>query len=258
MSYYFDSHCHLDDERFKEDLPEIIQKMKSANVKYCLSLGTDVRSSKENISIAETYDMVYAACGVHPHQAQEVEESFLSDIETLLSHPKVKALGEIGLDYYYDFSPREKQKMVLRSQIELAYQKKTPIVLHVREAHGDMIDTLKTLKNKLPGGVIHSFSGSKESAKIYLDMGFYISFTGAVTFKNASKLLEVAKFVPLDRLLIETDSPYLAPVPYRGKRNDPSYVFLVCEKQAELHGVSSEKMAEISSVNARMLFGICE
>lgn len=256
MIKLFDSHCHLDDEKFSEDLDEVIEDFKAKSVEKCLSLGTDIRSSQKNIEIAEKYDGIYCACGVHPHQAAEADSDYILRLNELLNNPKAIAVGEIGLDYFYDFSPREIQKSLLVSQIVLAKSRGLPAVYHVREAHGDMIDVLKGMKTELPKGVIHCYSGSKESAREYLNLGHYISFTGSITFKNASKIIEALSFVPLDRLLIETDSPYMTPVPHRGKRNTPAFVSLVCEKMAQVKNISYEEMAEISYNNAKKLFNI--
>ena len=174
----------------------------------------------------------------------------------MLGQGKVVALGEIGLDYYYDFSPRDLQKRMLSQQLDLAYELNLPVILHVRDAHGDMVDLLRARGDRLPGGVLHCFSGSKESAAEYVKLGFYISFAGPVTFKNADKLLLAAQSVPEDRILIETDSPYLAPVPMRGKRNDPSLVRYVCTKMAELRGIEEEEMSELTLRNALRFFGM--
>lgn len=256
MICFFDSHCHLDDEKFSDDLDSVIKDFKANNVQKCLSLGTDIKTSKKNIEIAEKYEGIYCACGVHPHQAAEAESGYISDIEALLDNNKVIAVGEIGLDYFYDFSPKDIQKTVLVPQILLAKKRSLPAVYHVRDAHGDMLDILRSIKCELPSGVIHCYSGSKDSAREYLDLGHYISFTGSITFKNANKIIEALSYIPLDRLLIETDSPYMTPVPHRGKRNTPKFVSLVCEKMAEIKGVSLEKMAEISFNNAMKLFNI--
>lgn len=254
----FDTHCHLDDERFSEDRDQLIQALPKQGLVSCVTVGSDLASSERSIALAHQYAHIYAAAGVHPHEAAKAPEDYLSRLRLLLKTPKVVALGEIGLDYYYDFSPRETQKEILTQQLDLAYELKMPVILHVRDAHGDMIDLLRNLGERRPSGVLHCFSGSAESALEYVRMGFYISFAGPVTFKNAGKLLLAAQAVPSDRLLIETDSPYLAPVPMRGKRNDPSLVRHVCIKLAELRGVDTETMAEMTCSNAQRFFGIPE
>ena len=246
---FFDSHCHLEDERFAEDFAETLERMKQGNIERCVSVGTDIKTSNQCIAIAHQHDGVFASCGVHPHEAQEAPSDYLSVISELLNLPKVVALGEIGLDYHYDFSPKDIQHKVFKEQLALAVQKDVPVILHVREAHGDVLSILKEMP-KPPKAVLHCFSGSEEMAKEYVKMGFYISFAGPVTYKKAPNLWESAKAVPLDRLLIETDSPYLAPVPFRGKRNEPTHVAYVSHKLAELKGLPLEEMAEITYQNA--------
>lgn len=256
MMGLFDSHCHLDDSRFDDDLQDVIDRMQVQGMMACTCVGSDLETSKKCIDIARQHDLVYAAAGVHPHEAKDVPDDYLNQIEALLQHEKVVALGEIGLDYYYDHSPRETQKKVFLEQLELAYALQKPVILHVRDAHGDVLDLLKERKNRLPGGIVHCYSGSADSAREYMDLGFYISFAGPVTYKNARKPNEAATYVPLDRLLIETDSPYLAPVPLRGKRNEPANVRYVCEHLAGLQGVSSEEMAQVTCRNACTVYGI--
>lgn len=252
----FDTHCHLDDERFNEDREQLIQALPEQGLVYCVTVGSDLDSSARAIALAHQYGYLYAAAGVHPHEASDAPGDYLDRLRYMLEQEKVVALGEIGLDYYYDFSPRDLQRTMLSQQLDLAYEMKLPVVLHVRDAHGDMMDLLRARKDRLPCGVLHCFSGSAESAAEYVKMGFYISFAGSVTFKNAGKLLLAAQSVPEDRILIETDSPYLAPVPMRGKRNDPSLVRYVCQKLAELRGLGEEEMGELTCRNALRLFGI--
>ncbi len=220
----FDSHCHLDDQKFDDDRHELIQSLPAQGLAYCLTVGSNISSSENSLQLAQQYDFIYAGAGVHPHEAEKAPLDYLKHLDIILEQKKAVALGEIGLDYHYDFSPRDIQRKLLEEQLDLAYQKNLPVVLHVREAHGDMIDILKMHSSRLSGGVLHCFSGSAESALEYVKLGFYMSFAGPVTFKNAGKLTLAAQAVPMDRLMIETDSPYLAPVPERGKRNDPSKV----------------------------------
>ena len=250
----FDSHAHFDDERFDDDRHELLCSMAENGVSNIVNIGADLESSRNSVSLAEAYDFIYAAVGVHPHDVKDMTEDTISEIAKLSTHEKVVAIGEIGLDYYYDNSPREIQRYWFDRQMKLAYELNLPVIIHSRDATEDTIAICKA--NKIHGGIIHCYSGSVESAKIYLDMGYHISFAGPVTFKNARALPEVAKIVPEDRLLIETDSPYMAPEPHRGKRNSSIYVRHVAEKIAELRGVSTEHIAKITSDNAKALFNI--
>lgn len=251
---FFDTHAHLNDERFDEDRQELISSFKEHGISNTCEIGFDLPSSHKALELAEKYDFIYAAVGVHPHDADSLTQEGLSEIEKMLSHKKAVALGEIGLDYYYDNSERDVQRYWFAEQAELAKSLNCPITVHTRDA---MADTINILKAHGGGdGIIHCYSGSVESAKILLNMGYYISFAGPVTFKNASTALEVIKYVPTDRMLIETDSPYLAPVPYRGKRNCPVYVAEVAKKIAEIKGMVLEEVAEITSNNAKKVYRI--
>ena len=252
----FDSHCHLDDERFDADRAETIDRVQAGGVQRCVCVGSDLPSSKRCIALADAYDFIYAAAGVHPHEAKDAPADYLDRLKALLAHPKVVALGEIGLDYYYDLSPRDTQRRVMEEQIDLALETDMPVIFHIRDAHGEMLERLKTRGGRLPAGVIHCCSASAEVVREYLKMGFYISFAGPITFKNAAAPVAASQAVPLDRLLIETDSPYLTPVPLRGRRNEPTYVRYVLEKQAEIHGVDPETLAEITFRNACALYRI--
>ena len=251
----FDSHCHLDDEKFNEDRAETIARLREGGVERCVCVGSDLPSSRRCVALAEQYPFIYAAAGVHPHEAKDAPADYLDQLKTLLAHPKVMALGEIGLDYYYDLSPRDVQKRVVQEQLDLACETDMPVIFHIRDAHGDMFDILRS-RSRLPAGVIHCCSASAEMVREYLKMGFYISFAGPITFKNAAGPVSASQAVPLDRLLIETDSPYLAPVPLRGRRNEPANVRYVLEKQAEIHGVPPEELAEITFRNACALYRI--
>lgn len=251
----FDSHCHLDDEKFNEDRAETIARLREGGVERCVCVGSDLPSSRRCVALAEQYPFIYAAAGVHPHEAKDAPADYLDQLKTLLAHPKVMALGEIGLDYYYDLSPRDVQKRVVQEQLDLACDTDMPVIFHIRDAHGDMFDILRS-RSRLPAGVIHCCSASAEMVREYLKMGFYISFAGPITFKNAAGPVSASQAVPLDRLLIETDSPYLAPVPLRGRRNEPANVRYVLEKQAEIHGVPPEELADITFRNACALYRI--
>lgn len=251
----FDSHCHLDDEKFNEDRAEVIARLREGGVERCVCVGSDLPSSRRCVALAEQYPFIYAAAGVHPHEAKDAPADYLDQLKTLLAHPKVMALGEIGLDYYYDLSPRDVQKRVVQEQLDLACDTDMPVIFHIRDAHGDMFDILRS-RSRLPAGVIHCCSASAEMVREYLKMGFYISFAGPITFKNAAGPVSASQAVPLDRLLIETDSPYLAPVPLRGRRNEPANVRYVLEKQAEIHGVPPEELADITFRNACALYRI--
>lgn len=253
----FDSHAHLNDERFDEDREELINSLKAKGVDLVLNPGACIETSKSSVDLANKYDFIYTAVGVHPHDVGEMTEE---DIETLrklaLENEKVKAIGEIGLDYYYDNSPREIQKKWFKRQIELANELKLPIIIHDRDAHGDTFEIIKNTKSPEIGCVLHCYSGNVELAKEYVKMGCYISIPGTVTFKNNKKTREVAKEIPLEYLLIETDSPYMAPEPHRGKRNDPSLVQFVADKIAQEKGISYEQVCKATKENAKRFFNI--
>lgn len=249
----FDTHAHLLDERFDEDRAEVMASLPEKDIAYVLEACTQVPDAEKTLAFARKYPFVVAALGTHPHEAAGMGKEHLTLLETLLSDEKAVAVGEIGLDYHYDFSPREVQRMWFSEQLTLARAKKLPVVLHVREADGDALAMLRAQKDGLTG-VMHCFSGSYETAKVCLDLGLYIAFGGALTFQNAKKALEIAAKLPMDRLLIETDCPYMTPVPYRGKRNDPSLVRLVCEKLAEIRQMDVEEAAQITLQNGLRLF----
>ena len=251
---FFDTHAHLNDERFDEDRENLINSFKEFGISNTCEIGFDLPSSKKAIELSEKYDFIYAVVGVHPHDASTLTDEGLLELEKMLFCEKAVALGEIGLDYYYDNSERDVQRYWFMRQAELAKSLDCPISVHTRDA---MEDTINILKAHASGdGIIHCYSGSKESAKILLDMGYYLSFAGPVTFKNASTALEVIKYVPIERMLIETDSPYLAPVPHRGKRNCPIYVAEVAKKIAEIKGMELDEVAKITSDNAKKVYRI--
>ncbi|MEH7463437.1 TatD family hydrolase [Bacillus thuringiensis] len=252
----FDTHSHLNAEQFKEDLQEVIARMKEVGVSYTVVVGFDEMTIKKAIELAETYDFIYAAVGWHPVDAIDMTEEHLKWLEELAAHPKVVALGEMGLDYHWDKSPKEVQKEVFRKQIKLARKVNLPIIIHNRDATQDIVDILKEENASEVGGIMHCFSGSVEVAKQCVEMNFLISLGGPVTFKNAKKPKEVAMEIPMEQLLIETDCPYLTPHPFRGKRNEPSYVKLVAEEIAKLKELSYEEVAIKTTENAKKLFGI--
>ncbi len=251
----FDTHCHLDDEKFDPDREEAYQRMIDAGVTRCVCVGSDLPSSRRCIEFADTHKGVFAAAGVHPHEAKDAPADYLDTIAEMLKLPRVVALGEIGLDYFYDLSPRDAQKRVMAEQVELAVSLDVPVIFHIRDAHGDMVDFFRACK-RLPAVIIHCFSGSPEIAREYVKMGFYVSFAGPLTFKKAPHLQAAAREVPLDRLLVETDSPYLSPEPKRGRRNEPAHVVYTLAKLAELRGLPTEEMAEITWNNACSLYRI--
>ncbi|HOS69337.1 MAG TPA: TatD family hydrolase [Bacillota bacterium] len=252
----FDTHAHLDDDRFDKDRDETIMQCQRDGVELILNAGSNIETSVKAIALAKKYEFIYAAVGVHPHDAAEMDEETAGVLAALAGNKKVRAIGEIGLDYHYDFSPRDVQKQRFVEQIDLARQLKLPVIVHDREAHGDVMDIFKKTRIKEVGGVLHSFSGSAEMALECIKLGLYISISGPVTFENARKTVEAVKQVPLDMLLIETDSPYLTPVPYRGKRNYPGYVRFVAEKIAEIKGISFEEVARQTLENGKRLFRI--
>lgn len=256
MIELFDSHCHVDEAKFDVDREETHARMREAGVVRYAVIGSDLPSSRHAADYAACHDGCWAAVGIHPHEASGYREGDLDTLTGWLGEDKVVALGEIGLDYYYDHSPRDVQRQVCELQMELAYRLDVPVVYHVRDAHQDMLDLMKARKGRLSGGIIHCFSGSWEIAKEYLKLGFFISFAGPVTFKKAPKLQEAAVSVPIDRLLIETDSPYLAPEPVRGRRNEPANVRYVAEKIAALRGMPLEEVAAATTANAMRVYRI--
>jgi len=249
-----DSHAHLEDEKYDKDREEVIEECKK-DLTFLINVGSNILTSKQSIELAHNYDFIYASVGIHPHDAQK-EFDKVEEIERLALQEKVVAIGEIGLDYYYNDPPKEFQKEVFTKQIRLAKKLNLPIIIHDRDAHGDILDILKKEWTKDLRGVFHSYSGSVEMAFQVIEMNFYISLGGPVTFKNAKKPKEVVKAVPIEKLLIETDSPYLTPEPYRGKRNTPVYVKFVAEKIAELREMSYEEVCRITAENAIKLFDI--
>lgn len=247
-----DTHAHLDSPKFDNDREEVIARAQAAGIDTIVNIGFNRETIPTTMALAEKYPFIYAAVGWHPTDAIDMKlEEDLAWIESLCSHPKVVAIGEIGLDYYWDTSPKEVQHTVFREQIRLARKLNKPIVIHNRDAHEDIVKLLREERASEVGGIMHCFSGSWEMAKQCLDMNFYISFGGPVTFKNARVPKEVMDKVPLDRILIETDAPYLTPHPHRGQRNESAYVRLVAETAAEIKGLELGEIAKITSDNAR-------
>jgi len=252
----FDSHAHYNDVKFKEDAYEVIKTAYINDVGYILNASSDIASCVESIALSQKFHFIYAAVGIHPHNTKGMNSNMLEVIADFAQCKKVVAIGEIGLDYYYDNSPKEDQKFWFAKQINLAVNLKLPVIIHDRDAHEDTMNIIAKENAKEVGGVFHCYSGGVEMARDILEKNFYISLGGAVTFKNAKRALEVAKFIPLDRLLIETDCPYMTPEPHRGKRNDSSYMRLVAEKIAESRGINFDEVANATTQNAKRLFGI--
>ncbi|MFP7313603.1 TatD family hydrolase [Bacillus sp. FSL P4-0322] len=252
----FDTHAHLNAEQYNEDLEQVIERAKSEKVEKIVVVGFDRPTITRAMELIEEYDFIYAAIGWHPVDAIDMTDEDLAWIKDLSQHEKVVAIGEMGLDYYWDKSPKDVQKEVFRRQIALAKEVKLPIVIHNRDATEDVVTILKEEGAAEVGGIMHCFTGSLETAKACMEMNFYISFGGPVTFKNAKKPKEVVKEIPSEKLLIETDCPYLTPVPFRGKRNEPSYVKYIAEQIAELREISFEELAELTTKNAKKVFRI--
>ncbi|MCI0182631.1 putative metal-dependent hydrolase YcfH [Acidibacillus sp. S0AB] len=254
----FDTHTHLNDDALYVEANEVLERAKAIGVARLVIPGYDRQSSLRAMELASKYDWVYAVVGFHPQDAAHVTEQDFADLEDWMGQPKVVGIGEIGLDYHYDEPARDIQAAVFRRQIAIAKKVQKPIVIHDRDAHGDILKILKEEDAKTVGGIMHCFSGSVEMAVECLHLNFYLSFAGTVTFKNAKRPQEVAMHVPLDRMLIETDAPYLTPEPYRGKQNEPANVRFVAEKLAQLRGLPLEEMAQLTYANANRIFGIEE
>jgi hydrolase, tatD family len=250
----FDTHAHLDSEQFEEDFDVIIQNIINKKISLIVNPGCDLPTSKKSVELSEKYDFIYSAVGFHPHEAKYMDQDAIKEIENLaILNNKVVAIGEIGLDYYYDFSPRDIQEDVFAEQMELANKLDLPFIIHSRDASNDTYEMVKKYKNNVDC-VLHCYSQSKEMAKLYLDLGCYLSFAGPVTFKKSTNLQEVAKYTPLDRIFIETDSPYLSPEPKRGKKNEPSNVIYTGKKIAELKEISEEQLFKSTYNNAVRFF----
>ncbi len=252
----FDSHAHYNDERFSGDVFDVLGSMKENNVGYIMNACSSMEEIPYILKLSQEFPFLYASVGVHPHEVYNMTDADLEKLAELSKHEKVKAIGEIGLDYYYDNSPRDVQREWFARQIELAKEVNLPIIIHDRDAHKDTMDILKAHNAKVCGGVFHCYSGSAEMAKEVVDMGLYIAFGGSVTFKNAKKVQEAAAVVPLEKILIETDCPYLTPEPHRGKRNSSLFIHYVAQKLSQIKGVSVEEIEKITCENAKKCFSI--
>jgi len=252
----FETHAHYDDDRFNEDRDELLRRLPEEGVGVVINSGASVESTRDTIRLAYVYDHVYAAVGVHPSEIAEIDETFLEWMKEQTNWEKTVAIGEIGLDYYWDKEPdvQEKQRYWFGRQIELAKETNLPIIVHSRDAAADTMQVMKNHHAEEITGVIHCFSYSKEMALEFIKMGYYIGVGGVITFKNAKKLVEVVEAIPLERILLETDCPYMAPEPYRGKRNSSLYLTYVRDKIAEIKGVSPEEVERVTEANARALF----
>jgi TatD DNase family protein len=264
MTMLVDTHTHLDFSQFDADRQEVITRAQEAGVEIMVNAGAGLEASQAGVALAETYSQIYAAVGVHPHEAKTLNGNVLKELRALAQHPKVVAIGEIGLDYYRDRSPRPVQRQAFQQQLALAGELGKPIIVHDREAHDDVMNMLRQWAGEVRAtgqpttqlGVMHCFSGDLDMAWEVIEMGFYISIPGPVTFTNARRLPELVGALPLERLLIETDCPYLTPHPHRGKRNEPAYVRLVAEAIAQIRGIPLEQVARITTANAQTLFGL--
>lgn len=259
----FDTHCHIASSAFDEDVADVIARFREAGVcrANVVADPCEEEPNQEKVfSLVEEYDFLVGSIGCHPHNACRYDEAAERTILEYLKRPRCRLFGEIGLDFHYDFSPREDQVRVFDRQLDLAYELGVPVQLHIREAHGETTDMLRrrVAEGRMPKGIMHCYTGSWESAKFYLDAGLYISLSGALTFKNAPKLTEVCKNLPADRILIETDCPYMAPVPLRGKRNEPAFLTHVLAKAAEIREISPDKMAAQLYENSLRIFGLGE
>lgn len=250
----FDTHAHMDDRAFQEDRHQILSGLGEKQVALVMNPGCSLRSSYHAVALAEEYPFVYAAVGSHPDAADEVNDDVLEQYRKLCTHEKVKAIGEIGIDYHYEDIPRELQKKAFRAQMALAREVNLPVIVHEREAHEDGLKIVKEFPEVT--GVFHCFSGSAELARQLVDLGWYIGFTGVLTFKNARRAIEAVQAIPLERIVLETDCPYMAPEPFRGKRNHPGYLYRMAEKLAEIKGVSLEEVHETTLNNGKALYRI--
>lgn len=251
-----DTHTHLDDARYNDDREAMIARARESGVEAFLTIGCDLATSHAAVQLADRYPFVYASIGVHPHEVKHIGDSWYDEFRQLALNKNVVAYGEIGLDYHYNHSSPKEQRARFREQIQLARELRLPVIIHTREAQKDTVAILREEKASEVGGVFHCFSGDAWLAKEALDLGFYLSFSGILTFPNAAILRDIAKTTPLDRILIETDCPYLTPVPYRGKRNEPAYVSQVAQQLASIHGLPLDNVADQTSKNAKRLFKI--
>jgi len=253
MPRYFDTHAHYDDKRFDGDRDKIISSLGEHNVELVLNPGSCMRSSRAAVALSGKYHFIYSAVGVHPHYVKGLTEDSISELRQMSKHPKVAAIGEIGLDYYRDLSPRDVQKRWFERQLQLAAELDMPVIIHDRDAHADTLDILKSFS--LKAVVYHCYSGSLEYAKVLLRQGYYLSFTGAITFKGAQKSHDVIRYMPLERLMLETDAPYLAPEPWRSKRNDSTLLRPVAQFMADIRGITIEELSEATFLTGKDFFG---
>jgi len=253
---FIDTHAHLFYPNFEDDLDQVIQNAKEAKVSYILVPATDLKTAQRVIELTEKYEMVYGAVGIHPHDSKDWDPSFIQKIEALAKHEKIVAIGEIGLDYYYDFSPKERQIEAFKLQIELALKLDLPVIIHNRESDNDMMNIIRSYCGAGLKAQFHCFNSSLDNAMELINMNYMISFTGNITFKKADDLRNIARHIPPAQLLLETDSPFMTPVPHRGKRNEPSYINFIGEQIAELHNLRIEDVARITSFNAFKTYGI--
>lgn len=248
-----DAHAHLDDEAFDADRDHVIQKIMEAGI-MVINAGSDIKTSDFSVELSQKHDFIYACIGIHPHEAAKAGGNYIETLRQMAECEKVVAIGEIGLDYHYDFCDRNAQKKVFLEQLELAKELDLPVVVHDREAHQDTLEILK--KSGIKKGLMHCYSASLEMAEEFMKLGFYFSFGGTLTFKNARRPKEVASKLPLDKILLETDCPYLTPEPHRGKRNDPTKIEIIACALAKLRGLPAEEVEKAAEANARELFGI--
>jgi len=249
-----DTHCHLDFKDFDDDRTAVLKRSRDSGIGVIINVASSMKGTVRSIQIAEENDFIYASAGIHPHEADSVSDNDIKLFAEFLNKPKVVAIGEIGLDYYKNITSKENQKKLFIRLLEIAKDTSLPLIIHNRDAHIDMVDTLKNIIGSPVNGVMHCFSGDEKFLKTCLDMGFFISFTCNITYKNASSLREIIKLVPMDRLLLETDAPFLAPQAFRGKRNEPMYVKYVAEEVARIKGFDFNKIANMTTENARKLF----
>lgn len=249
---YFESHAHYDDRRFEADRDELLGLLPSSGVDYIINSASNMKSSRSGVKLAEKYEYIYAAVGVHPHEIYKMTDKTIEELRRMAGHKKVVAIGEIGLDYYYDKNPREEQRVWFKKQLILAKELNIPVIIHARDASQECFDIIK--ESGVRDGVIHCYSGSEQMAVDYVEMGYYIGIGGVLTFSNAKKLVEVVEAIPLDKILIETDAPYLTPVPNRGQRNDSRNLEYVVKKIAEIKKISPEEVAIITKNNGKRLF----
>lgn len=253
---FIDTHAHLFFDNFKDDLEAVIDRAKDAGVDYIIVPATDLKTAREAISLAEKYNQIYATVGVHPHDTKDWNDSIISELESLAKHPKVVAIGEIGLDYYYDFSPKEQQIKAFKSQLSLAVKLNLPAVIHNRDSDDDMMEIIRSFCGTGLKAQFHCFNGSLDDAIEFMRMSHFISFTGNITFKKSESLREILKHIDLNHLMLETDSPFMTPVPFRGKRNEPANVKYVAQQIADIHKLSLEDIGRITSLNVFRFFGI--